>query len=139
MKNRYTFRSCTNTYMYVSSFFLTHFLYSIFLFQKAKKELDKKKADEKYEKWLTELKLNEMARKQKIAEQKRLREQREAQEKARRAELALKMAENKKQLIKVRKLEERKGVAIVNGKLRAYYDWSTSPDPTFLNKDTWKS
>jgi hypothetical protein len=46
--------------------------------------------------------------------------------------------EKHKKLIKVRPLGERKGQAIANGKLQLYYDWSTSPAPSFVNNEPWK-
>ena len=49
------------------------------------------------------------------------------------------MQENKKKLFKNRPLSQKKGFAYVNGKLCSYDDWSTSPEPTFINQEAWKS
>jgi hypothetical protein len=42
---------------------------------------------------------------------------------------------NKKNIVYVRPNTEKKGTAIINGKLHSFYDWSTSPNPSFFNKN----
>ena len=45
---------------------------------------------------------------------------------------------NKKKIVAIRPLSERKGLAVINGKLHDFFDWSTSPNPAFFNKNEFK-
>ena len=47
--------------------------------------------------------------------------------------------QNSKGKMQVRSLNQKLGVVLVNGKERKYHDWSTSPHPSFFNKEEWKS
>lgn len=42
---------------------------------------------------------------------------------------------SKKSAIVPRSKEEKIAYAFVNGKLHGYYDWSTSPAPSYVNKN----
>lgn len=81
-------------------------------------------------------KQNEKER-QRIEEEKK--REKEEVEKIKKAEAEKRLKENKKELVKVRPLSKREGVAIVNGKSRNFFDWSTSPSPSFINKNEWKN
>lgn len=83
----------------------------------------------------------EKERKQKQADEAKRAKEKKEEEKRKRWECIKMQAESnsekKKMLGPVRRLEEKKGVVMVNGKERKYYDWSTSPQPSFVNKDEW--
>lgn len=72
---------------------------------------------------------------------KKAKEEREAKEKKEREKQrqleAQRVREEKE--AKVRVLHKREGVAVVNGKEQKFFDWSTSPQPSFVNKNEWKS
>ena len=44
----------------------------------------------------------------------------------------------KKAILNVRPIVEKKGTAYINGKLYSFFDWSTSPDPSYINKNEFK-
>jgi hypothetical protein len=85
------------------------------------------------------LKKKEQAEKEKREAEEKKQKMRAEQEKLRRKEAILKTREAQKELVKVRPISSRRGKAIVNGKLCNFYDWSTSPDPAFVNKVPWQS
>ena len=107
--------------------------------KKERREAEKQKAEEKYQEWLENLKKKEQADKEKKAEEERRFKWKDEQDKLKRKEQIMHMRENKKELVKVRPILTRKGKAFVNGKLCHFYDWSTSPDPSFVNKVPWQS
>ena len=112
---------------------------NIYLFQKLKKQLDKQKSEEKYQKWLMELKEKEEAdkqRKKQLDEKTRLNQERIKQT---RAERNAKLSELNKRKASARPLVARKGAAIINGKIYNYFDWSTSPAPSYCNQNEWQS
>ena len=109
------------------------------LIQKEKKESEKQRAEEKYKEWLENLKRKEREEKEKKLEEERRQKWKAEEEKMRRKEQIMLKKQSEKELLKVRPLSSRKGAAFVNGKLRDFYDWSTSPDPSFVNKEAWKS
>ncbi len=102
--------------------------------------LEKEKADEKFQKWLAE-----------VNEKKRLEAQRKKEEeektklnveriKLKRAEKNKLLTEtNKKKSVGVRANVAKKAEAIINGKLHSYFDWSTSPAPSYVNEQPWQS
>ena len=115
--------------------------------QSASASKSKKRADEEekrlkgemaYEKWLQQLKEAEL-KKRRDDEDKTSRE--EAAKKKKLDEI--RKYELKKQEIlakvKVRHLKERKGYGCSNGKQIEWFDWSTSPQPSFINKAEWKN
>jgi hypothetical protein len=115
-------------------------LISIFFFKETKKELAKQKSSEKFANWLKQLKEREHNEAQRQREeQERIRLNREKIKK-KREEQSKKLIElNKKKSVPIRPLTARTGVAIINGKTHDYYDWSTSPAPSFINKIPWQS
>ena len=44
-----------------------------------------------------------------------------------------------KKTFKARPIDQKKGFAFVNGKVCSFDDWSTSPEPSFVNQAEWKS
>jgi hypothetical protein len=98
----------------------------------------KKKAEEKYQEWIEELKKKEQSEREKKLEEERLKRERDEQEKLKKAEALKRLQENKKNIIKIREPKEKCGTVLINGKVRSYYDWSTSPQPSFVNKIPWK-
>ncbi len=104
-----------------------------------KKKVEKDKADEKYAKWLAELREKERAEKEKRREEeekKRLQQEKIKQKREEKNKLLIE--ENKKKHV-VRPMKTKKAEAIINGKLHSYYDWSTSPAPSFVNSQPWQS
>jgi hypothetical protein len=64
--------------------------------------------------------------------------EREELEKAKKAEALKRLLENRKNVVQVRDLKQKKGTAIINGKQKSFFDWSTSPQPSFVNKIPWQ-
>lgn len=105
------------------------------------KKVDKEKADENFQKWTTELKTKKQAEKKaQKDEEERIKSKHETI-KLKRDEKSKKFAEDndKKRLIKVRANVAKEATAIINGKRHNYYDWSTSPAPSFINDKPWQS
>ncbi len=107
--------------------------------KRERKEAEKIKAEEKYQEWLKNLKKKEQTEKEKRESEDKKQKLKAEEEKLRRKEAILKTRESQQELVKVRPISSRIGKAIVNGKLCKFYDWSTSPDPAFINKDPWQS
>ncbi len=80
-----------------------------------------------------------MAEKEKQLEEARKEKLRLEREKQKRKENLKHVLEQQQKLAKVRPLASKKGKAIANGKMCTFYDWSTSPDPAFVNQNEWKS
>ena len=111
-----------------------------FIVKKAKKEEIKAKAEREYEEWLKNLKINEEIAKKKEEEEKEKMDKRiETVKKKREETCKKKLEENKKKNVPIRPLTQRQGQAIINGKLHSYYDWSTSPQPSWVNQTAWQS
>ena len=116
-----------------------NFEFKCFVIKKLKKQLDKQKSEEKYQKWLMELKEKEEAEKQRkkqLEEKIRLNQERIKQT---RAERNVKLSELNKGKTTSRPIVARKGAAIINGKIYNYFDWSTSPAPSYFNQNEWQS
>lgn len=81
---------------------------------------------------------NEKVKKKEEEEKVRLKRE---QIKLKREEKNKRMAEEneKKRICKVRPINSKESTAIVNGKPHRYFDWSTSPAPTFINEQPWQS
>lgn len=104
-------------------------------------EIKKKKCEETYRKWLEEKSAREKSEKEKKAKAEREAKEKKERERQRRVDaqqnrLAHEADDEKSR--KVRLLRQRQGVAIVNGQERKYFDWSTSPQPSYFNKEEWK-
>ncbi len=101
----------------------------------------KKKAETVYQNWLNKEK--ERRQKQKLEELKLQKEAKKEKQKEKEKKLQqiIIMEQKKKELLvsfKVRNLNDRKGYGYANGgKIYQYFDWSTSPDPSFVNKKEW--
>jgi len=91
-----------------------------------------------FQKWLEEQEQKRLAEKAKQLEQMRIEKQKLEEEKAKKANF-LKIRQENMKKIHVRQPSQKIGYGVANGKLRAFYDWSTSPAPSFINKDEWKS
>ena len=61
------------------------------------------------------------------------------EEKKKKEEQQKRIKENMKKTFNPRPVDQKKGFAIVNGKLCSFDDWSTSPEPSFINQVEWKS
>lgn len=85
------------------------------------------------------MKRRENAEKEKKAEDERILKKKQEEEKLKKEENLKRMKENKKNLFQVRPNSSKKGVAIVNGKTCNFYDWSTSPAPSYVNKIPWQN
>lgn len=107
--------------------------------KKEKKELEKKRAEQKYQEWLERVKEKERNEKVKRDLDERRERWRQEQEKKKRKDNLKHMMKEKKEIVRVRPLSERRGEAVINGRLCSFYDWSTSPNPSFVNKEAWKS
>jgi hypothetical protein len=92
-----------------------------------------------FQKWLEEQEQKRQAEKVKQLEQMRIEKQKLEKEKAKKANFLKIRQENKKEIVKVRQPNQKVGYGVANGKLRAFYDWSTPPAPSFINKEEWKS
>lgn len=112
-----------------------------FQIKKEKELATKQKAEENFTKWLQELNEKERLEKQKKKdEQEKIRIEHER--------IKLKRQENCKRLIeenkrknpnKIRPNSSKEATAVINGKCHSYYDWSTSPAPSYVNKVAWQS
>jgi hypothetical protein len=61
------------------------------------------------------------------------------EEKKKKEEQQKRLKETMKKTFKARPVDQKKGFAYVNGKLCSFDDWSTSPEPSFVNQAEWKS
>lgn len=104
-----------------------------------KKKVEKEKADENYAKWLEQVKEKERAEKEKKKQEEEKRRLQEERIRQKREEKSKKLNEENKKKHAVRPLKTKKAEAIINGKLHSYYDWSTSPVPSFVNNQPWQS
>lgn len=101
--------------------------------------MEKEKADENYAKWLEQVKEKERAEKEKKKQEEEKRRLQEERIRQKREEKSKKLNEENKKKHAVRPLKTKKAEAIINGKLHSYYDWSTSPVPSFVNNQPWQS
>jgi len=102
--------------------------------------LEKEKADEKFQKWLTEVNEKKRLEKQKKLEAEEKKRLNVEKIKLKREEKNKQLREaNKKKAIDVRSILAKKAEAMINGKLHSYFDWSTSPAPSYVNAQPWQS
>lgn len=109
--------------------------------KKYTKEVEQEKAEENFNTWLKELKEKEKAdklKKQEDEEKARLNHERIKQKRKEQNERMI--AESKKKnFAKPRSNTSKRASALINGKVHNYYDWSTSPAPSFMNEKEWQS
>lgn len=102
-----------------------------------KKEEDAKRREKTHQQWFENVEKKEKEkREKKLEEERRLKAEAE-EKKLKNLEAQKRMRESMKKIVDIRDANKKNGVVIINGKEYKYYDWSTSPEPSFVNKKEW--